>query len=675
MKPARLLLVLLGVLALAGVAGAVLALKPSVQRSLLLRIAAKQPGLKLEVESVSAGFSHVALRGVTASKRGLTLKVGQLDADYSLWALLFSRRLEIHRLSASGLMINGGRISPVGAQAAAAGAPAAAAGLLGGLQLPVSLVLDEVELAGRTFLPGIPGGASLETEFKITGGKFAPGQEGSLLLITEVKTAVGVRVTTLNIRAGLRATQTAQRTFNRVALSAVVDATGQNLSDQSQLKLSAELARDATGENYSVSVDTLLRGAPGNVIAVHASLPAGGREYAGDWTLKARTAQLEPFFLGGALPEFNAHGEGRFTFAPATGAMSLQGKLDADASRLELLQPALRAVGAVKLSAEFDVAEAGGVAQLHQLEVRLAGDQPVLELHAAQAAELNFREKRLQVGPAGAVGEVLNLNLTGLPLAWVRPFVRGLDISGGTITGRLAVTADRDRLTARATTPLRVGALSIVQRGQLVLNKADLSLAADAVLTPQNLQVRIGELTLKTPAGDSFTAQATVSIPVSPDPAISVEATCDFDLPKLLAPWLPLGRVKATGEADFTASRAKLEVRRFLTDITDGTGAALLKAAALRPFAFDLATRRATTAENAAADLLRLTLGRLPLDHLPLNTPGAKLGGVVEAGEFMVAADGDKLTVRALSSLKLAEVSLAQAGRPALADLRIEAQP
>ena len=676
MKPARLLLIFLGVLVLTGGICLAASLIPAVQRTVLLRLAAKQPGLRLEIGTVSAGFSHVALRSVTASRRGVTLRLDQLEADYSLWALLFSRRLEIHRLEASGIVVDASRISPAKAQAAVAGAPAAAPGLLGNLQLPVALVLDEVQLTGRVLLPGLAGGPPIDSDCRITGGKFAPGQEGALLLVTAVNNpAPGARVSTLNFQVNLRATQTAQRTFSRVGLNAVADAAGQNLSDQSQLKFSAELMRDAAGENYSVSVDTLLRGAPENVLAVHAALPAGGREYTGDWTLKARLAQLEPFFLGGALPEFEGHGGGRFAFAPATGAMSLQGKLDAAVSRLELLQPALRAVGAVNLSAQFDVAAADGIAQLHQLDVSLAGDQPVLELHAAQAAELNFREKRLQVGPTGATGEVLNLNVTGLPLAWVRPFVHGVDISGGTVTGRISITADQDRLTARATAPLRIGALSIVQRGRLLLDKADLSLAAEAVLTPQDLRATISEVALKTPAGDSFTAQAVVSIPVSPDPAITVGATYALDLPKLLGPWLPLGRVKAAGGADFAVSRAKLELRQFTTDVTDGTGAPLFKVVALHPFALELATLRATTAENAPADLLRLTLGRLPLDHLPLNTPGAKLGGVVEQGEFVLAVDGDKLTLRALSPVKLAEVSLAQGGAPALADLRIEAQP
>ncbi|MBI2177662.1 MAG: hypothetical protein HYU38_04860, partial [Candidatus Tectomicrobia bacterium] len=53
--------------------------------------------------------------------------------------------------------------------------------------------------------------------------------------------------------------------------------------------------------------------------------------------------QLAPFFLGGVLPDFDAHGEGRFSFAPATGATALSGRLAAGVSRLEVIEPAWRA--------------------------------------------------------------------------------------------------------------------------------------------------------------------------------------------------------------------------------------------------------------------------------------------------------------------------------------------
>ena len=106
------------------VAGGLL-LTPAVQRRVLLRAVQAQPGLKVEVTTVSAGLSHLRLGGVRLEQSGLTVQVGQLEADYSLWRLLLKRQLVVGRLSGRGLFIDASRLSAARANAAAAGAPAA----------------------------------------------------------------------------------------------------------------------------------------------------------------------------------------------------------------------------------------------------------------------------------------------------------------------------------------------------------------------------------------------------------------------------------------------------------------------------------------------------------------------------------------------------------------------
>lgn len=677
MKPVRPLLILLGIAV--GVAGVAvgLALTPAVQRWAVLRAAAGRPGLGLAVDGLSAGLSHLSLRGVSVQQHGLEVKLERLDADYSLFEVLARRRLHLRGLTAEGIVVDATRISPTKAEAVAAGAPAAAPGLLAKLQLPVELLLDDVRLAGRAALPGtIPGGAPVEAEFKLSGGGFAPGQEGSLRLAATLKNATaGAPVAALNAQVSLRATQTAQRTFGRIALTAVVDAEGRGLSEQSQLKITAGLAKTGTAqEDYTVSVDTLLHGQAENLLAVRAGLTAAGKEYGGDWKLKARTAQLEPFSLGRALPDFDAHGEGVFGFNPVSREIRLQGSLETGVDRLEVLDPAWRAIGAVRLQGKFDFAEMDGVVRLHQLDLSLGGAAPVLALTATGAAQFDLRDGHLQVGGV-AVGEVLHLKLLGLPLAWVRPFVNSADLSGGLITGEFTMTAEKDRLVARATAPLRIDTLNVVRRGQLLVSRAGISLDAEAALTEHDLQARVNDLTVTTPAGDQLTAQATVSLPVAAHPPVAVTASYVADLPTLLAPWLPLGHLKAGGEADFTLTSEKVELRRLKSNATDAKGLTLFKVAALRPFTLDLATRRAVTGGQGATDLLQVSLGRLPLERLPLNQPGAKLGGMLEQGEFVLAADGDRLTGRATSPLKLANVSLAQGAHPVLTGLAIALQP
>jgi len=676
MKPARLLLIFLGLFLALNLGLGVLALTPAVQRWAVLRAVRSEPGLRFEVTTFAAGLSRIRLDGVQAEKGGLAVQLAHLEADYSLAQLVFRRRLVISRLAGSGLVVDASRLSRDKTTAAAAGAPAAAPGVMTQVRLPFALTLDDCLIEGRALLPGSAGGPPVTGEYKITGGKFAPGQEGTLVLAATLKNpAPSARVATLRTVVTLRAVQTEEKSFNRVRLTAVVDAEGRNLSGEEQLKIAAELANTAAGENYGLTIDTLIRGSEENVLAVRATLPAGGKEYAGEWKLLARTAQLEPFFLGAALPDFKARGEGHFTFNPISLAASLQGGLTGEVSRLEVLEPAWRAIGAVKVAAQFDLAEADGVARLNQLNLTLAGDQPVLVLSAARVAEINFKERRLQVG-GSSPGEALTLTLHGLPLAWVRPFLSAADVSGGMITGQLAITGEGDRLLLRAVEPLRIAQLNVVQAGELLLARADVTLAFDAVLTARELQAAVSDFSLKTPAGDSVSAQAHVTLPVGPDPSVTIVTAYTAELPTLLAPWLPLGRVKAAGEADLTVAGQKIELRRLQTVFTEAAGPELFKAVSLRPFVFDRASRRAEVAGvTGPVDLVRVTLGRVPLSALPVTLPGTRIGGFVDGGDLVLAVDGDKLTVRAPAGLKLSDVSLTEQGRLALTGLQVEARP
>jgi hypothetical protein len=675
MKLVRALLIALVVLLVLGAVAVGLALTPSVQRWAVMRAVRSQPGLQVEATTIAAGWSQLRFAGVKASKDGVTIQLDRLEADYSPAQLLFRRRLVLDHVQGRGLVVDASLLSGDKTGAAAVGAPAAAPGLLTRIELPVALVMDNCVIDGQAIFPGPHGGPPLAADFKITGGKFAPGQEGELLLVATLSNPAASRATRLRVSATLRARQTDRRTFDRAGINALVQAEGSGLSGSEQLKLVADLKRGADGEQYAVSVDTLIEGKPESVLAIHARLAPGSRDYAGDWKLVAHTAQLRSFFLGAALPDFNVRGEGRFTFDPTIAAGSLQGGLEADVRRLEAIEPAWRAIGPVKLTARFDFAASDAIARLNQLHVTLAGESPVLELSAARAAEINFKERRLQVGGSEA-GEALALTLHGLPLAWVRPFVKALDVSGGLITGQLAINGEPDRLLLRAVQPLRVQGLNVVKEGAALLTRADLAAAFEAVLTPAELQATVTEFSLKTPAGDSLAANAKVTLPVVPDPAVTVVASYTADLPTLLAPWVPLGRVKAAGEADFTIEGKKLALRRLHAGVADAGGLDLFKVAALRPFHFDLASHQAAVEEmTGAVDLLQVILGRIPLTALPINLAGARFGGFVARGEFLISIDGQKLVLSSPVALQLADVSLVDQGRAALAGLAVEARP
>jgi len=674
MKFVRPLLFTLGAIAVIVAVGLTIALRPSVQRWALLRAAANKPGLKVELSGVAAGFSSAVLDGVRIERRGTNVTVAHLEVEYSLWPLVFGHRLTVHRLAVKGLLVDASHRSRNGAVAATAGGPAAAPAVLAKIKLPYELVLDDCQVEGRLLLPGASGQMPLEAILQVKGGKFSPGAEGALILTATIKNpAADASVGVLHAQVGLRATQTRDRNFSRVNLTALVDATGPALSEQNQLKIVTELVKGTAGENYSLSVDTLLHGASENLLGLHATLLAGGSDYTGQWTLKARNTQLEPFFLGLALPTFDARGEGHVVYAPATSALSLLGNLDAGASRLEVIDPAWRAIGPVKLQAQFDVTAEDAVARLRQLNVKLAGARPVLELSALQAAEVDFSQRRLRVGGVAA-GEALNLRLFGLPLAWVAPFVSGIQISGGSITGDVSITGGSDRMRLRSVQPLQVDELTLVKGGETVLAKAALTLALDAVLTDQELQARFQELALRTPVGDTFKAQVTLTMPISARPAVSVQAGYSAELPGLLSPWLPKVSIKAAGQTEFSWADGHIEMRSLTTNVTGADGVFLFKAATVRPFVFDPATR-SVVGQKSPADLGQIVFGRAPLDWLPIVGPGAQLVGAAEPGEFVLGVDGEKIVLRSVKPFRLLEAGLRQDGEARLTGLEVEASP
>jgi hypothetical protein len=705
MKLARTLLVVLGVVValLALVIG--LALTPAVQRWAILRYAARQPGLKLEVARVSAGPQSLALQGLKMQKGGVTMNLERLDAEYSLFALLWSDRLQLDRLTARGLLVDASHVSRNRAGTGAIAAPAAAPGALGNLQLPAELVIGDLEVEGRALFAAAPGRVPLQADFKLTGGKFAPGREGTLRLQAHVADpAPNARVTALDAQANLQLAQSLRKTFDRVGLALTVDAHGPALPGQRQLKFAAELARGTTGENYRLRLDTVHDGQTDGLLALQAGLPAGKDTFAGDWQLTARTAQIEPFLLGVPMPKFDVHGHGEFSYALRTQTLALHGGLQTEVGELEAVQPALRALGTLRLSSEFDVAATAALARLDNLTLTVAAEKPVIELHAARVAlDLQKRRWLFDVDAMALAGkpvvppEFLHLKLAGLPLAWVRPFVTGLDISGGALTGELTVTtAEGDKLTVQTVAPFAVDDLTLVRAGRVVLEHASLRCEAGAVSEVKDgrlnqIRASLRQFSLKTAAGDSVQAHAALSAPEGFPWPLVVEAGFEADLPRLLQPVFPAGPVRADGTADFTLRADRLEFRTLAAEASalpaGGPGASAAKEAKrqllgsfklARAFSFDFAHMRADTGTPAdtEVELARLSLGRVPVGPLiHALAPGLNLTATVSPGEIAFIAQSDKLIITARSPLVLSDLSFSHAGQPVLHQVTLQAAP
>jgi len=674
MKPVRLLLILLGIVVAACAVMLGLALTPSVQRWAVLR-AARDAGIKLEVTGISAGWSGATLQGVLAEKKGIVMQLDRLEADFSLFKLLAGRHLAISRLKLDGLVVDASRVSRTKVEAAAAGAPAAAPGLLARVVLPVELTLGDVRISGRAVLPGAAGQPPVAAEFTISGGKFAAGQEGLLQLTAILRNpAPDARVATLRVQAGLRATLTAQRTFNNVNLTTVVDAEGRGLTGQSQLKVSAELFRTTSGESYVIGVDTIRGGVTEKVLKVQARLAATNRQYAGEWELKASALQLEPFFLGRSLPDFDLKGRGSFTLDPATAAFELQGGLQGQLSRLETLGPAWRAYAPVALDTTFDVGQRAGILDLKQFKAVLTGTKPVVEVRTVAAIHYDLLKRQL-LADGVAADKLLEVKLQGLPLDWVRPFVPAVDISGGEITGQIDLARTAGSATAASIRGrIQAGGLNLTQSGRPLLTQAEVVLEGEAVVVDGRVDAPVLALKVTTPAGDYLSMDGKLSAQTGAVTQVSLEGKFTAAAAKLLARWLPGAPVTAQGDVRFALHGDELEILPGGMQVRQGQENLLFSATITQPFTVGIKDETIAP-RDAAQPVARIELGRLPLGLLALTQPGATLGGMVQQGTFELSVQGEKSILKAVTPLLLADVSLTQGRSPSLVDLAIESRP
>ena len=676
MKLLRPTLLTVGTLVFLGVIAVGLALVPSMQHWAVMRAAAKQPGLNLKLASISAGVSSLTLRGVQLEHRGVKVTLDQLTVEYSLWAFLSGRRLQIGQLTAQGLLVDASKLSPRQAQAGLAAAPAVAPGALAQVKLPWALTLDGIDLKGRVLLAGASGQPALLSEFTLTGGQIAPGREGELKLKAKVTDpAPGASVTALDAVATVQLRESLRQTFDHIHLTLLLDATGPGLAGQNELKLVAEMTRATAGENYHVTLDTLQAGQSENVLTLNAALAPGAASYAGDWTLAARTVQLESFLLGRALPKFAATGSGRFIFSPASTGAALQGGLQIEAAEFEKLQPELRALGPVRLKSDFEITAEAGLIRFNKLAIGLAGEQPVLDLRTTGSPVFNLKQRRFEPGPVA--GEIIRMKITELPLAWLAPFCPAAEISGGPISGEISVVqGEGAQLSLQTNTPLQTEGVTVVRAGRTLLAKAGLTIDAEANYSPTRAHASIRALTLKTAAGDAVQAKLSVTAPDGLRFPLEVAADFTADLPAMLVPLLPAaGPLKARGSLGFNWQGERLEVLRLALESTDAKGQLLGSATLTRAFTYDLAHGRAETgAPN------EVTLGNLKLGQLPLITVAKVFGDYAVSGrpgpaEATLTASGGKLLVRATAPVPILDFSVTQKKKPVLDRLKLQLQP
>jgi hypothetical protein len=572
-----LLRVFIGLVLLLVIVG-VLLFSPAVQTWAARRATS---GQDIAIGRVAVGLSATRLDHVRVAQPGMVFTLPSAEVEMAL-ASAASGDVNIKRLVAKGWILD---LTPASSAASSSlnaspasskTAPAAAVdraekslatekartafeGVFKSLRLPVDLALNGVELEGDVITP------EGRTHVVVTGGGVGAGREGVLALKAEVVAGAS----SVAVRGDLAVRMDSPRTLDRVVLKVGVNATGPSFPSGLPFQLILDAARQVdSSEAYTVAV--LVGEKP--LFNLAAAMPAGAAPLTGTWKIDARDADLAPFAAGRALPTLTATGQGSFTADRLFNEIQASGQLTADLDRLAVLEPALAALGAVHLNAEFDVAQIGKLTRVRKLSARLDGAQPVASLAALQPFDFDAATAALKLtDPASGL---LRINLQALPLSWVAPFLpAGLVVTGDDVRGEWLAAAQADGgFALKPVQPLKLTQLNVTQAGRPLVRALDLTLRATADYTPKGWTAEINEFNAASAGAPVLTVSAQAAQLNAPDQPLKLTGRYEVNLPTLLAqPVAAESASLAQGVArgDFTATVAATKQATFTLQLAD----------------------------------------------------------------------------------------------------------
>lgn len=596
MKAVRVLLFAAGAILALGLIAVGVVLNSSFQTWAARRALAAQPGLHASLGSLSAGFSRVEVRELKLQVDGAAVSLPSLDVDLPVLTAALNKKVSIARLVAKGWTLDlthakklalarplhalAVRPDPrparefsllpqaYAAENAAGAAAVVFRGVFSQLRLPVDLALDGVELEGEVLLPPLAGQDAPRINVKLKGGGLAAGREGGFTVDLASAKADG---SSLAVHSALTLGMDTPRTFS--SLGGNTDATVSGPQFPTGVKLSISGSSSSRVENETYKLNLLSEGKL--LAAVSAEYVKAGGRISGQWKIDLRNSDLAPFVLGRHLPIFVANGDGHFETDGRFAEVHVSGRLDASGEKLETLRPELAVLGSLGLSADFDVLHHGTSLRVERLDATMFGAKDVANVQALQPFEFNLATAELRV--ADPAKDLVIVSLDGLPLAWAKPFLGEVSVSGGDLRGEAALAARDGGLAVRLKTPLRVAGLSVAAQGKPLLRDLAATLDGSADYTPRGWQVQVTDLKIMQAATTLLTLDAKAGQLAAGDRAIKLAGHYQANLPgwfaqPVIGDSLQLAAGDASGE--FAASLDKtnsLEIKIALPNLVATT--------------------------------------------------------------------------------------------------------
>lgn len=503
MKLARPLLI--GSLAVVVVLGVALgvALTPGFQTWALHRTLAKHPELGITVGQVKASLGRAALTDVHVERNGYRYHAPKIEAELPVLAAVFSHRLHLVRLVANGWTFDGitapahgpapavsvrGETNKATSSPPPPGAPNFS-GFFQRLDLPFDLTIDTMEARGEITLPAVAGTAAVQ----ISGGGLTAQTPGKFEITSSVAIN-GDLVKNVQVHAVIVPKMATSRTFSSIAISVDATATGQDLAAPVVVQGDLRASREANRERYVISLSQEKR----ELVSGEFDYTATAHPIEGTWKIDLRESDVAPFTLGYRWPNFTLRGEGRIESDTTFTQAHLRSRLDATVDHLEVVAAHLSAIGPLKLSSDIDAQQHGSVLSIEKLNASVTSDHPVASIDALQ--RFDFDVSTGEVRAADPARDLLGVALKDVPLAWIRPFIPRLMISGANLRGELVASPRGGGISVKTKTPLMTSGVEVDFAGEPWLRGLDVQLNAAGDYTPHGWQAEVTGTTARTGA-------------------------------------------------------------------------------------------------------------------------------------------------------------------------------
>ena len=508
----------------------------------------RQPGVRGNLGSVSAGLNQVEFTDVHLEVDGALLKLPSLQVGLPVKDAVWHQNFLIRNLVAKGwtLDLSSAHAPPApgprtavppkaddqGSAAPSAGVIAAQQAVLlfhslsKGWAFPCDVSLDGVDLDGEIILAAPAGEPPPRLHVAIKGGGLTAGREATFTYDAAIAQPFSRPPKNAAAASGrLLVTMDSPRQIDHLRIEG--HATEGTLPPD--LTFAANLARARVADDEAGTLE-LSRG-DRSLATLRARFVPTEQKFAGTWKIDFRESELARLSSDRSLDPLAVSGEGEFEIEAALGGVQAVGHLQAVASNLGLGAKPLAHTGPITLAAAFAVAHRGKMLRFSRLDVTVDGSKPIGAVRSLQPFDVD--EKTGALALSAPAGNWMEGELRGLPLAWLSGLSSGLTVTGSDASGEFILRSTKGEISVRSKTPLTAAKVALANARGPLAEDLDISVMVEADSTGRRWDVRWTPLLISSAGRPLAKIEGSATTPSGFDKGVALAGTWESDLEAL----------------------------------------------------------------------------------------------------------------------------------------------